>query len=78
MDFNGPSIFIGPREGTATPATWPAWSRRLDETGVADEQALGQVRSYREAELLVQSASAERLFVPAEVLADMVREGAGP
>ena len=78
MDFNGPSIFIGPREGTSAPAAWPAWSRTVDDTGAEDERALGEVHSYQEAEHLVRSASADRLFVPAEVLADMVREGAGP
>lgn len=79
MDFHGPSIFIGPRDDTSTASdpSWPAWSRSVDDEG-EHESPLAPVRSYAEAEGLVRTAGAERLFVPAEVLADMVRAGAGP
>ena len=79
MDFHGSSVFISPREDTATAEElcWPAWSRTVDDDG-EHESPLGPVRSYADAESLVRTASAERLFVPAEVLADMVRAGVGP
>jgi hypothetical protein len=77
MDFHGPSIFIGSRDDGST-ASWPAWSRTVADDGGGQEQPLAPVSSYAEAERLVQSAGAERLFVPAEVLADMVGEGVGP
>ena len=77
MDFHGPSIFIGSRNDEST-RSWPAWSRTVDDDGGEQERGLARVSSYAEAERLVQSTGAEWLFVPAEVLADMVREGAGP
>jgi len=79
MDFRGPSVFLGPRDGASTGSdpSWPAWSRAVDDEGER-EDSLAPVRSYAEAEGLVRTLGAERLFVPAEVLADMVRQGAGP
>jgi hypothetical protein len=76
MDFQGASIYIGQR-GDKSMTSWPAWSRTVDEQG-ACEEPLVPVSSYAQAEELVRSVGAERLFVPADVLADMVRAGAGP
>ena len=79
MDFHGPSVFIGPRDGESAGSepSWPAWTRAVDDEG-EHENPLAPVRSYAEAEGLLRTLGAERLFVPPEVLADMVREGAGP
>ena len=79
MDFQGPSVFIGPRDGESAGAepSWPAWTRAVDDEG-EHESPLAPVRSYSEAEGLLRTLGAERLFVPPDVLADMVREGAGP
>jgi len=79
MDFEGRSVFIGPRADTETASdvAWTAWSWTVDGDG-GHEVALAPVHTYAEAEGLVRSMGAERLFVPADVLADMVRQGAGP
>jgi hypothetical protein len=77
MDFQGSSIYIGRRDDPST-TSWPAWSRTVDEHGSARDEQLPPVHSYAQAERLALSFGAERLFVPEDVLADMVRSGAGP
>lgn len=79
MDFTGSSVFIGPRDqvGPEGVLSWPAWSWAINADGPREE-ALTPVGSYAQAEALVGTVGAERLFVPADVLADMVRHGAGP
>jgi hypothetical protein len=76
MDFLGSSIYIGQREDESA-TSWPAWSRTVDDQG-AREVPLKPVSSYAHAEGLARSVGAERIFVPADVLADMVRAGTGP
>ena len=77
MDFVGSSIYVGRRDD-ASITSWPAWSSTVDDHGSARDERLPPVRSYAEAEGLARSSGAERLFVPEDVLADMVRSGAGP
>ena len=76
MDFQGSSIYIGARADDSAPS-WPAWCFVV-EAGETREEPLTAVASYAEAEGLARSTGAERVFVPADVLADMVRAGAGP
>jgi hypothetical protein len=76
MDFHGSSLYIGPRENDST-TSWPAWSFTVDDEG-SHEKRLASVTSYAQAEGLARESGAARLFVPADVLADMVRAGAGP
>ena len=76
MDFaDATALYVGPR----VRAGERGWSAvlRADFEEVTESQ-LEPVRSYEEAESLMNSVGADRLFIPADVLADMAAEGVGP
>jgi hypothetical protein len=79
MDFAGIAVVsVGPRAG-AEVAEWPAVLRvdRVDDDTFTETE-LRPVTSYEDAQARLTEASADRLFIPADVLADMVAAGAGP
>jgi hypothetical protein len=76
MDFaDTATLSVRPREGTDTVA-WPAVLRVDRDTFT--ETALPPVTSYEDAQSRMLELSADRLYVPADVLADMIAVGAGP
>lgn len=76
MDFaDATALYVGPRVRVGERA-WSA-TLRADFAEVTESQ-LEPVRSYEEAENLMSSVGADRLFIPAGVLADMAAEGVGP
>lgn len=79
MDFAGIAVVIvGPRAGMEV-TEWPAVLRvdRGDDDTFTETE-LRPVTSYEDAQARLTEASADRLFIPADVLADMVAAGAGP
>jgi hypothetical protein len=55
---------------------WPA-VLRVDK-GTFTETDLDPVTSYDDAQARMAETAADRLFIPADVLADMIAVGAGP
>lgn len=79
MDFAGIAVVsVGPRPGTDV-AEWPTVLRvdRVHDDSFKETE-LRPVSSYDEAQARLTEASADRLFIPADVLADMIAAGVGP
>jgi hypothetical protein len=76
MDFaDTATVSVGPRAG-ADAREWPA-VLRIDKDTFTETQ-LRPVTSYDDAQTRLAETSADRLFIPADVLADMIAAGAGP
>jgi hypothetical protein len=76
MDYaDTATLSVLPRTGTEA-REWPA-VLRVDR-GTFTETQLPPVTSYDDAQARMAETSADRLFIPADVLADMVAAGAGP
>jgi hypothetical protein len=76
MDFaDTATVSVGSRAGAHT-HEWPA-VLRVDKDGFT-ETPLRPVTSYDDAQARMAETSADRLFIPADVLADMVAAGVGP
>jgi hypothetical protein len=69
------TVSVLPRARTDAPS-WPA-VLRVDKGTVTDTD-LAPVASYADAQSRMVETSADRLFIPADVLADMISAGAGP
>jgi hypothetical protein len=76
VDFAGiNTLSVGPRSDAAR-REWPVVLRADLEN--FEETALEPITSYADALVRMKDTAADRLFIPADVMAQLVADGVGP